>query len=35
VKLDGWCQDRATAPIDDIWCDKIRGCSYRGGNTSA
>ena len=23
--------DRATAPIEDIWCEKIRGCSYRGG----
>ncbi len=20
----------ATAPIEDIWCEKIRGCSYRG-----
>ena len=26
--------DRATALIEDIWCEKIRGCSYRGGNTS-
>jgi hypothetical protein len=23
-------RDRATAPIEDIWCEKIRGCSYRG-----
>ena len=21
--------DRATAPIEEIWCEKIRGCSYR------
>ena len=21
--------DRATALIEDIWCEKIRGCSYR------
>src|SRR5258705_2787378 len=21
--------DRATAPIEDIWCEKIRGCGYR------
>jgi hypothetical protein len=28
--------DRATALIEDIWCEKIRGCSYGGGgNTSA
>ena len=27
--------DRATAFIEGIWCKKIRGCSYRGGNTSA
>jgi hypothetical protein len=26
--------DRATALIEDIWCEKIRGCSYRGGNTA-
>jgi hypothetical protein len=25
--------DRATALIEDIWCEKIRGCSYREGNT--
>jgi len=25
---------RATAPIEDIWCEKIRGCSYKGDNTS-
>ena len=24
--------DRATARIEDIWCEKIRGCSYREGN---
>ena len=23
------CGDRATAPIEGIWCEKIRGCSYR------
>ena len=23
-------RERATAPIEDIWCEKIRGCSYRG-----
>jgi hypothetical protein len=22
--------DRATAPLEGIWCVKIRGCSYRG-----
>jgi hypothetical protein len=22
------CEDRATAPIENIWCEKIRGCSY-------
>ena len=27
--------DRVTALIEDIWCEKIRGCSDRGGNTSA
>lgn len=27
-------RDRATALIDDIWFEKIHGCSYRGGNTS-
>ena len=26
--------DRATAFIEGIWCKKIRGCSYRGGNRS-
>jgi len=31
----GNCRDRATALIEDIWCEKIRGCSCRGGNTSA
>jgi hypothetical protein len=25
---------RATARIEDIWREKIRGCSYRGGDTS-
>ena len=25
--------DRAKELIEDIWCEKIRGCSYRGGNT--
>ena len=24
-----------TALNEDIWCEKIRGCSYRGGNMSA
>ena len=24
------CGDRATAPVENIWCEKIRGCSYRG-----
>ena len=28
------CRDRVTAPIEDIWREKIRRCSYRGGNTS-
>jgi hypothetical protein len=28
------CRDRATALIEDIWREKIRGCSCRGGNTS-
>jgi hypothetical protein len=23
---------RATTPIEDIWCEKISGCSYRGGS---
>jgi hypothetical protein len=27
------CRDRATALIEDIWREKIRGCSYTGGNT--
>jgi hypothetical protein len=26
---------RATSPIEDIPCEKIRGCSCRVGNTSA
>ena len=25
--------DRAIALIEDIWCEKIRGCSYRGEAT--
>jgi hypothetical protein len=24
------CGDRATAPIEDIWREEIRGCSYGG-----
>jgi hypothetical protein len=28
VKLVGGCEDRATALIEDIRCEKIRGCSY-------
>jgi hypothetical protein len=35
VKLFGGCGERITALIEDIWCEKIRGCSYRGTNTSA
>jgi hypothetical protein len=27
------CPDRMTALIEDTWCEKIRGCSYRGSNT--
>ena len=27
--------ERATAPLEDIWVEKIHGCSCRGGNTSA
>jgi hypothetical protein len=27
--------ERATALIEDIWCEKIRGCSYGEGSTSA
>ena len=26
--------DRATVPIENIWREKIRGCSYKGGSTS-
>ena len=26
------CRERTTALIEDIWCKKIRSCSYRGGN---
>jgi len=29
------CGDRATALIEDIWCEKIRGCSYGGGHPLA
>jgi hypothetical protein len=25
----GWCRDRATALVEDICFEKIRGCSYR------
>ena len=32
---ENWSGERATALIEDIWCEKIRGCSYGGGNTSA
>jgi hypothetical protein len=32
VKRKRNCRDRATALIEDIWCEKIRGCSYTGGN---
>jgi hypothetical protein len=28
VERVGGCGDRATALIVDIWCEKIRGCSY-------
>jgi hypothetical protein len=28
VKIFGGRGDRATAPIEDIWGEKIRGCSY-------
>jgi hypothetical protein len=34
----GGCElmgDRATALIENIWYEKIRGCSYTGGNPSA
>ena len=34
VKRRVQCGVRATVPIEDIWSEKIRGCSYRGGNTS-
>src|SRR6476620_468540 len=27
------CGGRATAPVEDIWCEQIRGCSYRGRDT--
>jgi hypothetical protein len=30
VKRVGGCWRRATALIEDIWYEKIRGCSYRG-----
>jgi len=29
------CRDRESVLIEDICCEKIRGCSYRGCNTSA
>ena len=29
------CRDRATALIEDIWREKIRGCSYSGGSAAA
>jgi hypothetical protein len=29
VERVGGCRDRATAPIEDICCEQIRGCSYR------
>lgn len=29
VKLKRNCRDRPTALIEDIWREKIRGCSYR------
>ena len=25
--------ERATVPIEEIWCKKIRGCSYRAGRS--
>jgi hypothetical protein len=28
------CGDRSTAPVEDIWCETIRGCSYSGGGAS-
>jgi hypothetical protein len=28
------CRDQATALIEDILCEKIRGCSYRRGGAS-
>jgi hypothetical protein len=30
VEAEGDRRDRATAPIEDIRCEKIRGCSYSG-----
>jgi hypothetical protein len=32
VKRVGGCRDRATAPIKDIGCEKIRGCSHSGAS---
>ena len=29
------CGDRATAPIEGIWCEKIRGCSCRDDNANS
>jgi hypothetical protein len=29
VRREGGCRDRATAPIEDIQREKIRGCSHR------
>jgi hypothetical protein len=34
VKPEGDRGDRATALIEHIRCEKIRGCSCRGGNTA-
>jgi len=31
----GGCRDRATALIENIWREKIRGCSYSGGSAAA
>lgn len=33
-KLFGGRGERAPALIEDICCEKIRGCSYRRGNTA-
>ena len=29
------CGERATVPIEEIWCEKIRGCSYSGWQRQA